>query len=49
MAGCTWSTWIKLLNMLMGAAMVAYSIFSFFEVRLDSNAIMVYTFKAYEM
>ena len=49
MAGCACSTWVKLINMIIGGLMVAYSIFSFFEVRLSSNAIIVYVFKAYEM
>ena len=34
MAGCACSTWVKLINMIIGGLMVAYSIFSFFEVSL---------------
>uniref|UniRef100_A0A7S3MPC4 COPI associated protein n=1 Tax=Favella ehrenbergii TaxID=182087 RepID=A0A7S3MPC4_9SPIT len=47
--GCRCSTWIKMLNMILGGLMVAYSIFSFFDITVDSNAIIVYTFKVYEI
>ena len=49
MAGCKCSTWIKFIQMLIGVIMVAYSIFSFFEVHVDANSIVIYSFKVYEM
>ena len=47
--GCNWSTWFKIINLIVGALMIAYSVFSFFEIPGGTDAIMVYTFKVYEM
>ena len=49
MAGCKCSTWIKMLNMIIGGCMIAYSFFSFFDLHADANSIVIYTFKVYEM
>ena len=49
MMGCGCSFWVKLLNMCLGALMMFYSIFSFFEVHLNNNAVIIYMFKSYEV
>lgn len=48
-AGCTLSTWARLINLIVGGLMIAYSVFSFFEIPSGDNAIMLYSFKVYEM
>ena len=47
-AGCTFSTWARLINLIVGGLMIAYSIFSFFEIPSGDDAIMLYSFKVYE-
>ena len=49
MLGCNWSTWFKLINLVVGALMITYSVFSFFEIPIEEGAVMIYTFKVYEM
>ena len=50
MCGCKFSTWIKMVNCLLGAAIVFYSVLSFFTIPLNTGQMVVaYSFKVYEM
>ena len=48
--GCTVSTWVKFINMIVGGLMIAFGIFSFFRIpELSGDAVLIYSFKVYEM
>ena len=48
--GCNWSTWFKLINLVVGVLMCAYAFFSLFEIGGgETSLIMIYIFKIYEM
>ena len=50
--GARVSTWIKILNMILGILMVVYSVLTIFTVALDlfdETPILVITFRVYEM
>ena len=46
--GCKISTWFRLFNAAIGACMILYSVFSFFQLGGDS-VVLVYSFKVYEV
>ena len=50
--GMKLTTWAKVLNMALGAAMVTYSVLTIFTVALDafsSSPILIISFRVYEM
>ena len=50
MCGCKFSTWIKMVNCVLGALIAFYGVFSFFEVPLGNGEIVIaYSFKVYEI
>ena len=44
------TTWIQLFNVLIGVAIVLFSVFSFFTIPIgDGQMVVAYSFKVYEM
>ena len=47
--GCNLVTFVKFFNMVLGILIVFFGITSFLEVSVSNNAILVYSFKIYEI
>ena len=48
-AGCRVSTWVKFVNMILGGLMIFYSVVSFWSIPIDTTAVIIITFRVYEM